>query len=190
MGGGLVQLLGAATALLADAVSFLASAVFLHRIHTVEPKLARPPRPDLRAEIAEGLRYVLRHPLLRPITACTGTSNLFSGVVASMTVSFVLGSLAVGYSVVVYNVAQVSFRQAICPDRLLGRMNASIRFLVWGTLPLGGWVARGAARRVDRRPGRPHGRPGRLHPGRRLGAPLSAATDAGPADRSGHDNPP
>jgi MFS family permease len=46
----------------------------------------------------------------------------------------------VGYGVVVYNVAQVSFRQAICPDRLLGRMNASIRFLVWGTLPLGGLV--------------------------------------------------
>jgi len=42
--------------------------------------------------------------------------------------------------VVVYNVAQVSFRQAICPDRLLGRMNASIRFLVWGTLPLGGLI--------------------------------------------------
>jgi hypothetical protein len=34
-------------------------------------------------------------------------------------------------------VAQVSFRQAICPDRLLGRMNASVRFMVWGTLPLG-----------------------------------------------------
>jgi MFS family permease len=38
---------------------------------------------------------------------------------------------------VVYNVAQVSYRQAICPDRLLGRMNASVRFMVWGTLPLG-----------------------------------------------------
>jgi MFS family permease len=49
-----------------------------------------------------------------------------------------VGSLAVGYGVVVYNVAQVSFRQAVCPDRLLGRMNASVRFLVWGTLPLGG----------------------------------------------------
>jgi hypothetical protein len=35
-------------------------------------------------------------------------------------------------------VAQVSYRQAICPDRLLGRMNASVRFVVWGITPLGG----------------------------------------------------
>jgi hypothetical protein len=38
---------------------------------------------------------------------------------------------------VVYNVAQVSYRQAICPPRLLGRMNAAVRWVVWGTLPLG-----------------------------------------------------
>jgi hypothetical protein len=37
----------------------------------------------------------------------------------------------------VYNVNQVSFRQAITPNRLQGRMNATMRFLVWGTLPLG-----------------------------------------------------
>lgn len=39
---------------------------------------------------------------------------------------------------VVYNVTQVSFRQGLTPERLLGRMNATMRFLVWGTLPLGG----------------------------------------------------
>jgi MFS family permease len=39
---------------------------------------------------------------------------------------------------VVYNVTQVSFRQGLCPPGLLGRMNATMRFLVWGTLPLGG----------------------------------------------------
>ncbi|MDQ1510804.1 MAG: hypothetical protein QOG50_2648 [Actinomycetota bacterium] len=38
---------------------------------------------------------------------------------------------------VVYNTAQVSFRQAVCPPDLLGRMNASVRFVVWGTMPLG-----------------------------------------------------
>lgn len=35
-------------------------------------------------------------------------------------------------------VAQGSYRQAICPDELRGRMNASLRFLMWGALPLGG----------------------------------------------------
>jgi MFS family permease len=37
----------------------------------------------------------------------------------------------------VYNIAQVSLRQAITPDQLQGRMNATMRFIVWGTLPLG-----------------------------------------------------
>ncbi len=41
---------------------------------------------------------------------------------------------------VVYNVNQVSLRQAITPDRLLGRMNASMRFIVWGTIPLGSLI--------------------------------------------------
>jgi MFS family permease len=37
----------------------------------------------------------------------------------------------------IYNINQVSLRQAITPDRLQGRMNASMRFIVWGTIPLG-----------------------------------------------------
>ena len=41
-------------------------------------------------------------------------------------------------AVVVYNITQVSFRQGLCPPELLGRMNATMRFLVWGTMPLGG----------------------------------------------------
>jgi len=42
-----------------------------------------------------------------------------------------------GFGAVAYNITQVSFRQAICPERMQGRMNAAIRFLVWGTMPLG-----------------------------------------------------
>jgi predicted MFS family arabinose efflux permease len=54
-------------------------------------------------------------------------------------VGFAVAGLAVfGYGVIVYNIAQVSYRQVICPDRLLGRMNASVRFVVWGITPLGG----------------------------------------------------
>jgi MFS family permease len=51
---------------------------------------------------------------------------------------FVLAEALFGAGAVAYNVLQVSFRQALCPDRLRGRMNATMRFLVWGTLPLGG----------------------------------------------------
>ena len=37
----------------------------------------------------------------------------------------------------IYNITQVSFRQAITPERLQGRMNSVMRFVVWGVIPLG-----------------------------------------------------
>ncbi|HEY4634342.1 MAG TPA: MFS transporter [Candidatus Limnocylindrales bacterium] len=43
----------------------------------------------------------------------------------------------VGMSGVVYNVNQVSLRQAITPLPMQGRMNATMRFIVWGTIPIG-----------------------------------------------------
>jgi MFS family permease len=51
---------------------------------------------------------------------------------------FVVAQIGFSAGVVIYNVTQVSFRQRLCPERLLGRMNASMRFLIWGTMPLGG----------------------------------------------------
>jgi MFS family permease len=53
----------------------------------------------------------------------------------------VIGMFGVNFGVVIYNVLQVSFRQSICPPELLGRMIASIRFLVYGTTPLGALLA-------------------------------------------------
>jgi MFS family permease len=50
---------------------------------------------------------------------------------------FVFGWLLFGFGGTLYNIDQVSLRQAITPDRLQGRMNASMRFMVWGTMPFG-----------------------------------------------------
>jgi MFS family permease len=47
------------------------------------------------------------------------------------------GQLLFGFSAVAYNILQVSYRQAITPERLQGRMNAAMRWIVWGTIPLG-----------------------------------------------------
>jgi MFS family permease len=49
----------------------------------------------------------------------------------------VAGGVLLGFVIVVYNITQVSYRQAICPPRLQGRMNSVMRFLVWGTIPVG-----------------------------------------------------
>ena len=69
------------------------------------------------------------------------TSPLFT--LAGLSVNWSMLSIMAGQfisfiGVVVYNVNQVSLRQAIVPLRLQGRMNATMRFLVWGTIPLGG----------------------------------------------------
>jgi predicted MFS family arabinose efflux permease len=52
--------------------------------------------------------------------------------------------LALGWFwVSVYNINQVSLRQGVTPEALLGRTNATVRFVIWGTIPLGallgGW---------------------------------------------------
>jgi MFS family permease len=47
------------------------------------------------------------------------------------------GWMLFGFASVAYNITQVSLRQAITPERLQGRMNAAMRWIVWGTIPLG-----------------------------------------------------
>jgi MFS family permease len=53
----------------------------------------------------------------------------------ALLISLAIGTMLAGISI--YNINQVSLRQAITPTELQGRMNASMRFAVWGTLPLG-----------------------------------------------------
>jgi MFS family permease len=57
-----------------------------------------------------------------------------------------------GITNVVYNVNQVSLRQAITPQRFLGRMNATMRFLVWGTIPIGSLIGAGLSELIGVRP--------------------------------------
>ncbi len=51
-----------------------------------------------------------------------------------------VAGFGMSFAAVVYNIAQLSYRQLITPPELLGRMNAAIRWIVWGTLPLGGLI--------------------------------------------------
>jgi predicted MFS family arabinose efflux permease len=212
LGGGLAQLAGAANAVLVTGLGYLASGLFLWRIKATEPEPEPHGGARLRAQIAEGMRFVFRNPTLRPITLCTATANLGNTIFYAMLILFltrdlglgagavgalltttgiggVLGALTAGwwtrrigqarsiwlvplltwpfqalvplaapgwrvalvpaglavlsFGVIVYNVAQVSYRQVICPDRLLGRMNATVRFVVWGTMPIGGLIGGG-----------------------------------------------
>jgi len=56
-------------------------------------------------------------------------------VIVLSCVQFIIGGLNA-----IYNINQVSLRQAITPDRLQGRMNATMRTIVWGTIPVGSFL--------------------------------------------------
>jgi MFS family permease len=57
---------------------------------------------------------------------------------ASHPIPFLLAGLAISaYAGVTYNITALSYMQATTPNRMLGRMNATRRFIVWGTIPLG-----------------------------------------------------
>ncbi|WP_016698890.1 MFS transporter [Actinoalloteichus spitiensis] len=205
--GGLAHVMGAGGGVVVTAVCYLVSATSLSRMRVVEELRPRPPGRRLRTEVMEGVRFVFAHPVLRALALCTGTANLFGGIVQAVVLLFLvrevglapgplglllaagslggvlgavsagwwvrrigqvracwftllvttpfgllcafaekdwrLGLFAVGefvfsFGVIVYNIAQVSLRQSLTPDHLLGRMNASLRFLAWGLIPLGG----------------------------------------------------
>ncbi|MCW2494979.1 MFS transporter [Jatrophihabitans sp.] len=79
-------------------------------------------------------------PTILLATAVTAPFSVFAAFVhRDWTLGlYAFGQLLWWMGAVIYNITQVSFRQGLCPPALLGRMNATMRFLVWGTMPIGG----------------------------------------------------
>ncbi len=202
--GWLVQVFSGPFAMLVDAISFIVSAAFVRTIRSPEPP---PPEPEARApalaEAAEGMRAVLRDPLLRSLAIATplaafgigmffatymifvtrglgfhpgllgvifglgGISSLFGAMlaggaarrfgsgptmiagVAMMGISMLFIPIARGATVVaaglliaqqisgdgmfmMFDINATSLRQAIAPERMLGRVNAFNRMLDLG----------------------------------------------------------
>ena len=85
LSGGLVDLLGAPFALLVDAGSFVVSVISLLWIRAREPAPPRSARAGAPAgargvlsEVRGGLRFIYRHPVLRPLASSAATFNFFS----------------------------------------------------------------------------------------------------------------
>jgi MFS family permease len=211
--GFLLTIVKAPILMVADSISYFVSLFSIGLIKMDESTIAKKDRGRLRDEIAEGVKFVTKHPIIGRITASTATFNFFNSgvntlvpilvlrnmdvspalfglvfsigagaalvgalsaakigkligqgntVIAALMLSavasfgfplaavigdasalpivMVTGSL-IGFSSLVFNITQVSARQALCPEHLLGRMNASIRFFVWGVMPISALLA-------------------------------------------------
>jgi len=79
LAGGLIQLFTAPLAIVADALSFIVSAACLALIRQTERTPDSTAGRTVRADMLEGLRLVLRHPLLRAATVASALWNFFSG---------------------------------------------------------------------------------------------------------------
>jgi len=212
LGGFLIQLLGPARAVAADAATFLVSVVSLAWIRRAEPSPApakESGRGGFFAEMWEGIQVVFGNSTIWKIAGSTSTSNLGSnlffavfliflyrvlhlspgtvgvifaagavgGLLGALTAAWIPRRIGLGptlfvtmlvsglsmiliplaqygfaipllfasmfvtsFVIPVYNINQVSLRQAIVPDRLQGRMNATVRTIIWGTNPIGAFI--------------------------------------------------
>ncbi|WP_435971843.1 MFS transporter [Streptomyces sp. Qhu_M48] len=96
LGSGLVALLGPVAVVLADALSYLLSAVGIRAIRGREPwpDPAREKRPPLRAgDLLAGWRHILAHPLLRPLFLNTVLVNGLIMATAPLLAVLMLGPL-------------------------------------------------------------------------------------------------
>lgn len=72
------------------------------------------------------------------IYACAGLLvPLALGPLPVVVAILMLSQFFVGLTFVIWNINQLSLRQMLTPNALLGRVNASYRFLVWGAIPIG-----------------------------------------------------
>jgi len=207
--GGLIGLISAPLAIIVDVMSYLLSAGCLAPLNTKRADSGmRSGGGNMLADISEGLRFVMKQPLIRVLTGRAGTYNFFVATLSSVYVLYLtrdmglspvelglifggggfgallaavvgtrlvqlwgmgpvivgaavlsgVGALGIplvrgpalvvvvlltgsqaiiGFGTLLYDMTQISLRQAITPERILGRANATVRFVVWGTRPFG-----------------------------------------------------
>ena len=106
--GFLVQVFTAPVALLADAFSFLVSAIALRGVHVREPEIDRN-GTSARDDLAAGFRYLAHEPVLRAGVACTSIINFFSFFVFAIFVLYASRTLDLSAGVIGVVLGAASF---------------------------------------------------------------------------------
>jgi MFS family permease len=141
LGGWLVALAGAANVVLVQAVTFAVSAVSLAAIRTREPAPV-PAQTRLRADIAEGLRFVARTPLLRATAVSSTAGNFAFGIGSAVGFLFMVrtvGLTAAGVGIVLALGSLTVIAGAAATPRLARRFGSAR--IVWLSLAVSGPVA-------------------------------------------------
>jgi MFS family permease len=85
LGGLVAASVGAANAMSVDAFTYLTAAALLSRLPLLRARRDRqPPGRSLRGEIGDGLRFLWRHPLIRPLTLLGVGNSLAAGAVVGL----------------------------------------------------------------------------------------------------------
>jgi MFS family permease len=127
LGGGLVSLVGAPGAIVVDAASYLASGFLLLTLPTTEPAGQRIALREVPVDVVEGLRWVYRHPTLRPLALGTHGWFLCWAVTGAVLAPFALDTLglgAAGFGLVVAAAGVGGLAGALAATRLGARWGA------------------------------------------------------------------
>ncbi|GLV58474.1 MFS transporter [Dictyobacter sp. S3.2.2.5] len=95
LAGWLIQLVSAPVAICVDAISFLASALFISRVDIAEkPRQQQERRPaSIRADLKEGLLIVVQDRILRTLALSTATFNFFSSIIDAVYLLYIMREL-------------------------------------------------------------------------------------------------
>ncbi len=121
VGGVLVQLLTAPVAVIADAASFVVSALALGRIRPVEP----PPEAPTRGSLLSGVRFILNSPMMRAQLLATSTINLFNFAFNALVVLYMVRFVHIGPAVLGV-LLSCGFVGALAGSVLTGRIGRRI----------------------------------------------------------------
>lgn len=89
LGGLLVQVVTAPGAIVFDAASFLVSAGLVHAVRIPQPASEQASRPG----VAAGMRFIARHPVLRPYLACCTVLNFCYAIYFTLLIPFAVREL-------------------------------------------------------------------------------------------------